>query len=72
MRILACNSLGIECSVDRHALLRLQCGDGGWESGWMYRYGSTGIKIGNRGVTTALAVRALASSTGQTKAAGGV
>lgn len=62
MRILACNSLAVECSVDRHTLLRLQCQDGGWESGWMYRYGSTGVKIGNRGVTTALAVKAIASS----------
>lgn len=28
----------------------------------MYRYGSTGVKLGNHGVTTALAVKALASS----------
>ena len=63
MRILACNSLAVECGVDRNTLLRIQCQDGGWEPGWMYRYGSTGVKIGNRGVTTALAVKAIASST---------
>jgi len=27
----------------------------------MYRYGSTGVKVGNRGVTTAMAVAALSS-----------
>lgn len=69
MRVLTCDSLGIECSVDRHTLLCLQCQDGGWESGWMYRYGSTGVKIGNRGVTTALAVKAIASSASVPKAA---
>ena len=69
MRVLACDSLGIECSVDRDTLLCLQCQDGGWESGWMYRYGSTGVKIGNRGVTTALAVKAIASSASVAKAA---
>ena len=69
MRVLACDSLGVECSVDRHTLLRLQGQDGGWESGWMYRYGSTGVKIGNRGVTTALAVKAIASSVSVSKAA---
>lgn len=35
----------------------------------MYRYGSTGVKIGNRGVTTALAVKAIASSASVPKAA---
>jgi len=39
-----------------------QCQDGSWEPGWMYRYGSTGVKIGNRGLTTALAVKAISSS----------
>ena len=63
MRVFACDSLGIECEEDRHTLLGLQCQDGGWEPGWMYRYGSTGVKIGNRGITTALAVKAIASST---------
>ena len=69
VRALACDSLVIECSVDRHTLLRLQCQDGGWHSGWMYRYGSTGAKTGNRGVTIALAVKAIASSTKASKAA---
>ncbi|KAF2867149.1 HAD-like domain-containing protein [Massariosphaeria phaeospora] len=62
MRVLACDALGIEHGDDCRTLRRLQCQDGGWEPGWMYRYGSTGIKIGNRSVTTALAVKAVAVS----------
>ena len=33
--------------------------DGGWPSGWFYKYGSSGVRIGNRGFTTALAINAL-------------
>ena len=62
MRILACTALDLDCSIDRSALLDLQCEDGGWEAGDLYRYGSTGLSIGNRGVTTAFAIKALASS----------
>ena len=60
-RILACSSLGIECGMDRRALMDLQCEDGGWEAGWIYRFGSTGVRLGNKGVTTAMAVKALSS-----------
>ena len=59
MRILVCKWLGLDCGGDCHTLLNMQCEDGGWEAGWMYRYGSTGVKISNRGVTTAMAIRAL-------------
>lgn len=62
MRILTCSSLGLNCSTDRRALLAMQCEDGGWEGGWLCEYGSTGVKLGNRGVTTALAIKAIASS----------
>lgn len=62
MRILTCSALGLNCDTDRRALLDLQCEDGGWEGGWLYGYGSTGIKLSNRGVTTALAIKAIASS----------
>lgn len=61
VRVIACDSLGVECTADRHALQGLQGHDGSWEPGWMYRYGSTGIRLGNRGVTTALAVKALST-----------
>ena len=68
MRILACDSMNIECGGDRETLLRLQCQDGSWEPGWMYSYGSTGVRIGNRGVTTAMALKAIASADGVSKA----
>lgn len=63
MRLLTCNVFGIKDQVDLDVLLSLQCEDGGWGLDWMYRYGSTGIKIGNRGVTTALAINAIKVAT---------
>ncbi|KAG5648479.1 hypothetical protein DXG03_003090 [Asterophora parasitica] len=59
MRILVTNFVGLRNEVDLRALLPLQTEDGGWEIGWMYKYGSSGIRIGNRGLTTALAVKAI-------------
>ncbi|KAJ6625602.1 Haloacid dehalogenase-like hydrolase-domain-containing protein [Mycena sp. CBHHK59/15] len=61
MRIAACTSVGLKDDIDLRTLLTLQCEDGGWEIGWIYKYGSSGIKIGNRGLTTALAIRAIES-----------
>ena len=61
VRILVCKWLSLDCGVDCHTLLGMQCEDGGWTAGWMYSYGSTGVKIGDRGVTTAMAIRALES-----------
>jgi len=59
MRVIACASVGIRDEMDLRTLLNLQQEDGGWESGWMYKYGSSGINIGNRGLTTALAINAI-------------
>ncbi|TFY71121.1 hypothetical protein EVG20_g1897 [Dentipellis fragilis] len=59
MRLSACVSLGIDNDADLRALLALQSEDGGWDASWIYKYGSSGIMIGNRGVTTALAVHAI-------------
>ena len=76
MRIITCAQMGIACAEDRRALLDSQCEDGSWEPGWMYQYGSTRVKIGNRAVTTAMAVAALSSreivtkGNGQIKASG--
>ncbi|KAF8990115.1 Haloacid dehalogenase-like hydrolase-domain-containing protein [Cyathus striatus] len=58
-RLIACKYLGVENQTDRSKLLDLQCEDGGWEIGWTYRYGVSGIGIGNRGLTTAFALEAL-------------
>lgn len=41
------------------ALKDLQCSDGGWEIGWLCKYGSSGVELGNRGVCTAFAVKAI-------------
>ena len=62
MRIIACKSLHVACDDDHQSLRNLQWDDGGWESGWIYRYGSTGVRFGNRGVTTALAIKALGAT----------
>ncbi|KAG5635632.1 hypothetical protein H0H81_010566 [Sphagnurus paluster] len=59
MRIIISDFIGITNEVDLRALLPLQCEDGGWEIGWMYKYGSSGIRIGNRGLATALAIKAI-------------
>lgn len=61
MRILACDFVGVRNEIDLRALLPLQCEDGGWEIGYIYKYGSSGIRIGNRGLATALAIKAIES-----------
>ena len=58
MRILTCDVFGIKDEIDLEVLLSLQCEDGGWGLDWMCRYGS-GIKVANRGLTTAMAIRAI-------------
>ncbi|KAG2342940.1 HAD-like protein [Suillus weaverae] len=59
MRLRLCAYLGLRNDVDLRTLLPLQCEDGGWEIGWIYKYGSSGISIGNRGLTTSVAVKAI-------------
>lgn len=62
MRILTSVSLGICNEIDIQSLLSMQEEDGSWDAGWMYKYGSSGVKIGNRGLTTALAFKAIQAS----------
>ncbi|OOO05326.1 HAD-superfamily hydrolase subfamily IA variant 3 [Aspergillus oryzae] len=59
MRILACNYLGIDNHLDRRILAEMQQEDGGWEASCMYLFPGAKRETGNRGVTTAFAVRAL-------------
>jgi hypothetical protein len=59
MRVITCAAVGIKNEIDLRALLSRQCEDGGWENGWIYKYGSSGIAIGNRGLVTALALKAI-------------
>jgi hypothetical protein len=41
MRIVACASVGVRDDADLRTLLTLQHEDGGFEIGWMYKYGSS-------------------------------
>ncbi|KAF8527230.1 HAD-like protein [Gautieria morchelliformis] len=59
MRILAAATVGIRDSIDYQRLRTLQEQDGSWPTGWLYRYGLTGVLIGNKGLTTALALKAI-------------
>jgi hypothetical protein len=61
MRVIAGAEVGLRMERDLAALLPMQCEDGGWGPGWIYKYGSSDIKIGNRGLTTALALNAIAA-----------
>ncbi|KIJ34139.1 hypothetical protein M422DRAFT_182450, partial [Sphaerobolus stellatus SS14] len=58
MRILAAASVGLYNHSDISTLFKLQNQDGSFE-GYVYKYGTTGILIGNRGLATALAVDAI-------------
>ena len=44
--------------------MNLQYKDSGWEAGSLYTYGSTGLSVGNKGVTTALAIKAIGTLDG--------
>ncbi|KAG9309523.1 HAD-like protein [Chiua virens] len=59
MRIYAAAALDLCDSKDYERLVRMQEADGSWPMGWMYKYGASGILIGNTGLTTALAVSAI-------------
>lgn len=59
MRLLACNSLGIENNVDKEQLASMQQEDGGWKASAMNFFPTEKKEIGNRGTTTAFAVTAL-------------
>lgn len=61
MRVLAGAAVDLRMGRDLEALLLLQCEDGGWELSWLYRLHTSGDKIGNRGLTTALALNAIAA-----------
>ncbi|RSL88708.1 hypothetical protein CEP51_001632 [Fusarium floridanum] len=52
-------ALGIENKRDVKTLLETQQIDGGWERQWLWKYGKEAVKIGSRGVVTAMAVRAI-------------
>ncbi|KAL4951902.1 HAD-like protein [Aspergillus filifer] len=59
MRLLACQSLGIENRVDSERRAGMQMVDGGWEASAMYLFPTEKKTVGYRGTVTAFAVRVL-------------
>ncbi|KAI1792346.1 HAD-like domain-containing protein [Ganoderma leucocontextum] len=59
MRVTAAASVGGRAARDYERLMAMQEEDGSWPVGWMYKYGSSGVRIGNKGLTTAMAVAAI-------------
>ncbi|PIL29251.1 hypothetical protein GSI_09300 [Ganoderma sinense ZZ0214-1] len=59
MRVAAAASAGVRAARDCEWLRAMQEEDGAWPIGFICRYGSGGVKIGNKGLTTALAVAAI-------------
>ncbi|KAF0319339.1 hypothetical protein GQ607_013444 [Colletotrichum asianum] len=58
LRVIAARNMQLSNNMDRKVLLDLQHSDGRW-TGYVYRYGSTGILFSSEGLVTALAVAAL-------------
>ncbi|EIN08974.1 HAD-like protein [Punctularia strigosozonata HHB-11173 SS5] len=59
MRIIAASKVQFCDTVDYQRLLDMQEVDGSWPVGWVYKYGGADIVIGNKGLTTALAIEAV-------------
>lgn len=58
LRLIASNNMCMSNVQDKKILLNSQHVDGRW-TGYVYRYGSSGLLFGSDGLTTALAVAAL-------------
>ncbi|PKY02010.1 hypothetical protein P168DRAFT_298685 [Aspergillus campestris IBT 28561] len=58
MRLITCQAVGIHDHNGLALLRSKQLEDGGWELGTVYHYASKKLRIGNRGLSTALAIRA--------------
>jgi hypothetical protein len=59
MRIISAASVRLADTVDYERLIGMQDQDGAWRPGWIYRFCASGILVGNDGLTTALAIRAI-------------
>lgn len=60
LRTLSAQAMGVRhAERDIRVLLGSQQLDGGWERVWLFKYGKEDIKVGSRGVITAMAVKAL-------------
>lgn len=59
MRLLSSQALRIANQRDLDTILNAQQLDGGWEQAWLWRYGKETVKVGSRGVVTAMAVKGI-------------
>ncbi|KAJ4128934.1 hypothetical protein NW768_007459 [Fusarium equiseti] len=59
LRALSAQFLGFQSERDLRVLLEKQQLDGGWELTWLWGYGTKDVKIGSRGVVTAMALKAI-------------
>ncbi|KAH7205675.1 hypothetical protein BKA60DRAFT_611704 [Fusarium oxysporum] len=64
MRALSAQSLGLKNGRDLKILLESQQVDGGWELAWLCSYATKPLKIGSRGVVTAMAMDAIQQAMG--------
>ncbi|KAM0551185.1 hypothetical protein ACHAPJ_008527 [Fusarium lateritium] len=65
MRVLSAQSLGLQNERDLETVLEGQQLDGGWELAWLWGYGSKPLKIGSRGVVSAMAMNAIQQARGR-------
>ena len=59
LRLLSAQALGLSNDRDLDTVLESQQLDGGWERVWLWQYGKEALKIGSRGVITAMALRGI-------------
>lgn len=62
LRLLSAQALGLSNDRDLDTVLESQQLDGGWERVWLWQYGKEALKIGSRGVITAMALRGIQQS----------
>ncbi|KAG7442314.1 uncharacterized protein BT62DRAFT_996689 [Guyanagaster necrorhizus] len=62
MRLIVCKFTDVKNDIDLQTLRGLQREDGGWDTGLIYKYGSSGLSIRNRGLTTVMAIHAIQRS----------
>ena len=62
LRVIACIDMGVKNEVDLKRLEGMQEEDGAFPIGWLCQTGKISLRIGNKGVTTAFAVKAIEKS----------
>ncbi|KAG7442331.1 uncharacterized protein BT62DRAFT_906311, partial [Guyanagaster necrorhizus] len=62
MRLVVCHFTGVRNGIDLQTLGAFQCEDGGWDTRLIYKCGTSGLSIGNRGLTAVMAIHAIQCS----------